>query len=304
MCVGIFALIYWKTGDPPAFKEQWLSLLTFTLNFRNTQEIPGLGHLWSLSVEEQFYLLWPFLIFWMPVPLLRRVLLVLIGCGPLIRLLAGLYYTRTASDTSHVGLAVYTFSPSHFDAFAAGATLTILPESWRILWQKKSGVVLRTVLGATVLAGVAQLLALHTHDRWTLLSVGYPIHTPELRQYIWTYTLLNASSAALIFHLLTHASTVQTTLGKIFNNPFLVYTGRISYGMYVWHVLVLEIFLRVWPDWAFHRLSPRGFLLEALYFAAVIALASASFWTLERFFLRFKDAVGSRRETVLAGAES
>src|SRR5882672_10627261 len=92
---------------PPAFSDQWIYLFTYTYNVR--QVLPNydgsqlLIHLWSLSVEEQFYLIWPLLVFVFAAHRFRTLLIALVVAVPLLRLLAALYLTQLGSPPLYVG---------------------------------------------------------------------------------------------------------------------------------------------------------------------------------------------------------
>lgn len=288
--LGFLALTFWKTGKPLGFEHQWPYLATFTANFPQNLD-STLGHLWSLSVEEQFYLVWPFVVYLTSPAVFRRLLLVLILGGPPIRYVVGLILAPLAPDALHLAHAVYTFPLSQFDAFAVGALLSVLPQEMSDKLKPRSGAILWALLGLTALAGGGMLVATRARGWEAMLSFGYPINLPQFHQYVWGYSLLNACSSALIFHLV-HRSTPS----GFFENPAMVYIGRISFGVYVWHLAVLHFFWRLLPGWPGDILSLRGAVRFVLYLGALLAVASLSFWTFERFFLRLKDAFSPRRE--------
>jgi len=86
---------------------------------------PAFGHLWTLAVEQQFYLIFPFL---MLVP--RRstrsfILLALIVLAPAIRGFVGAWATWLGWDSGRAAFAIYAFGPAHFDAFAIGTLIAL-----------------------------------------------------------------------------------------------------------------------------------------------------------------------------------
>lgn len=116
----------WLTHSPLAFGQQpWAYLLTFTLNLHPRVHY-ALGHLWTLSVEEQFYIAWPFIVYFLSVNNFRRVLLGLLLLSPLIRYFIGLRL-HTPADVIPTTGAIYSLTWSHLDAFASGALLCVLP---------------------------------------------------------------------------------------------------------------------------------------------------------------------------------
>src|SRR4051812_22693033 len=92
---------------------------TYTSNWANPfgHDIPGLSHFWSLAVEEQFYLLWPVIVFLGSPRFLLRLCAGLVAVTPFVRL--GLRLSGFAP------LAGYEFTIARWDALAAGALLAI-----------------------------------------------------------------------------------------------------------------------------------------------------------------------------------
>jgi peptidoglycan/LPS O-acetylase OafA/YrhL len=116
--------------NPPS--QYWLSLYTYTLNL--TRFAPAwnptcaFAHLWSLSIEEQFYLVWPFAVYLLrPHALKRLIVALIVGC-PLVRWLLGIYLLQSGRDAFTIGDTIYLFTLSQADAFAVGAAVAVFPQ--------------------------------------------------------------------------------------------------------------------------------------------------------------------------------
>ena len=177
--------------------------MTFTYNI--TAALPGfvgsasLGHFWTLSVEEQFYLVWPLAVFCLSLRRLRQFALLLIVTGPLLRFLTGRYMVNDLGDPQTVQWAVHNLPTSHLDAFASGALLAILPADWRARWSPKAVPAFFTMLIFTVAVGLTHAVVVWRHGwapHW--LSFGYD-RLEHFGQYVWAYSLLNTLSVCLIF---------------------------------------------------------------------------------------------------------
>ena len=218
-------------------------------------------HLWSLAVEEQFYLLWPLAALLMTPANLRRTAVACIVVAEMCRL----------GFLLHVdyGPVNYVLLPMRMDTLAAGAFLACIyrdPGSWeRMLRARKA-----LTLVALVLL-LANLISRHTIDNQA--AVEQAIVYPAL---VALGTVIVATAAA----------------GNAWmSNGALRFIARISYGMYVWHLVVRRLILAKvsLPDAS----SPHGFWL---YYAVVafgtlagtIAVAIVSWYMLEQPVLRLK----------------
>lgn len=159
-----------------------------------------LGHIWSLAVEEQFYLVWPILVLLCPP---RRLIH---AAGAICLLALGL---RLAA-TGHVGMhAIDRMTPFRIDALAAGAVLAAISTS-----DRGSRLIRRLGLPA---AGAALMLAV------ALRGTAY--------SYAVQFSVIVVCCGAFVFLGARHNP------GWL-RHPFLTTAGKYSYGMYVYHVLL------------------------------------------------------------------
>lgn len=143
------------------------------------------------------------------------------------------------------------------------------------------------------------LAVTHAHNIVDVLTFGFRVHLPFAYQYVWGYSLINLCSAALVFHLIHTPKPARA-----FQSRALVYVGKISYGVYIWHLLVLKGFRHLWPAWELHRLSPHGLAFLAAYYGCTLLLASLSYYGFERGFLRFKDRITPEPKVSIAPTDA
>jgi peptidoglycan/LPS O-acetylase OafA/YrhL len=232
----------------------------------------SLVHFWSLAVEEQFYLVWPFLL----LPLAKNRKAAMKVC--IVIWLAALGFRIYTQSAGWSWMWAHHFLLSRGGELSSGAFLALAlrgtPES--------SASVLRFARWF----GLASLLL--------LLAFVFRATSLELMASPWpTYGLALFS----VFFTALVASTLKPGLiQKLFEFRPLRWLGKISYGVYVYHYLLLGFFRNL-TDRLFPGHSP---LLTALLFAAIglcgtLLIASLSFYTFEKFFLSLKDRFAADR---------
>ena len=107
----------------------WLACLTYTVNYLRPYETPWvIGHIWSLSVEEHFYLLWPLTVVWLGPKRALRALVLVVAASPVLRVALW----RAFHDEVNQGF----ITPTRLDSIGMGCLLAYLvraPRLWRIL---------------------------------------------------------------------------------------------------------------------------------------------------------------------------
>lgn len=230
--------------------SNWLIVIT------NSGALGAFGPLWSLSVEEQFYILWPLLVilalrFRRPL----RALTILIG----VLVLAVVVSRFLVFDPSNL---YQTFATTfRVDMLLMGALLAVA-------FHAGAGNILRRVSAWAVGPALVYLAAV------AVLVPEFNVAGAEKKVYLY-YTIglpaVGIATCALIAFLVTHQSSLLT---RIFSLPPFDYLGRISYGMYLWHYpIILLLQVRFAPD-------PNITLLLAL--PLTVAAATVSWFALER----------------------
>lgn len=173
----------------------------------------GLDHLWSLAIEEHFYLFWPVIIALLPPRRLAHACLVLIGVAWLVK--AGLLLVHQWP------MAGYVFMPARMDALAAGGLIACLAQTPR-----------RQYSAMAVMLGGGALAAL----------VGLAVIKGGLRLSGGLNIALITSGAAVLFASALYLVVTCDFRPWWLHNPLLTTLGRYSYGMYLFHIAVIELF--------------------------------------------------------------
>ncbi|MFC0503996.1 acyltransferase family protein [Micromonospora costi] len=265
------------TGD-------WLRHVTLTQIYEHGQIRRGLGQTWSLATEVVFYLVLPLAAAaltgrrWRPV---RTVTLA--GVGLLIT--AG-WIAAMGTGLLDTGLHIMWF-PSYAVWFAAGIALATVhvalrtstaPRSWHVFDQ----------LGSAPLAcwGIALgLLAVAS----TPVTGPRGLEAPTAGQFATQLGLYLGVAVMIMIPLVFGPATlVSLALGSA---P-VRWVGTLSYGMFLWHPLVLDLIYRVEGRPYFTGDPVRTY---ALTVAGAIAFAAVSYYVVERPVLRWGTAAARRR---------
>ena len=226
---GSLALIFlgsrllhgWLGGINPLTHINPWWYLGFVQNFRPNSMIfdPYLGPLWSLAVEEQFYLVWPLLVLLLRRAALTWICVVIVPLSLAIRL----HYSGHSADLS---VFVNTFTPASLDALASGALVAIAVRS--PIWRRRAAFLARPLM--LVCALWFCILA------WR--AGGLFEYEPLIQG--WGITALTFVFASVIF---VAATTDRGVIAAFLNLKGLRFTGKISYSLYVLHPIVMALVL-------------------------------------------------------------
>lgn len=235
LMMGVTAWLISIDFKPKIMQVFWTQLLvaaTYLYDFFHASDFfrqsNFLTHFWSLSVEEQFYFVWPLVILLTPKKWLKQVFIGAIILGPVFRILLTILYRARPFPflLDDMPLAIYALPFSHVDAFGFGAFISrfdISKPKWQLL----------ALLILVPLAGFgSQWLFAGKFGHWT--AFGYPLPLANGLQQIWGYSLLNYFFAVLIFCVVRERLFV-----RFLELPPLRFLGKISYGMYVYHYAIL-----------------------------------------------------------------
>ena len=236
-----------------------------------------LTHFWSLSVEEQFYIFWPLLILFTPKTAYKKLFIGAIIAGPIFRM--GLSYLYNHHTFAFLGPypanGIYSLPFSHIDAFGFGAFISRyrIPKARQQFW---------ILLFAIPVIGFAtQYIA--TGDFGLLSALGYPFPLANGYKQIWGYSLLNYFFAITIF-----AVARDGLFNRFLELGWMKYLGKISYGLYVYHYVLIFFAGRI-QDYIALSFDQIKFVSAVVAFPATILVAALSFKFIERPILGLKD---------------
>ena len=116
----------------PSLAEYWYNFDLLSDPYPHHLSLPTM-HLWSTSVEEQFYLVWPLLVFVLSGANLRRVIVVIVVLISLSRLALFAYYRLNGAEDFYTTMIFHLATPFHLDAFSIGAEIAVFRSTEREL---------------------------------------------------------------------------------------------------------------------------------------------------------------------------
>jgi peptidoglycan/LPS O-acetylase OafA/YrhL len=186
--------------------------------------ITFLGPLWSLAVEEHFYLLWPFAVRYLPRRSLIGVLFSLIVCTQLLRMVVS--HPMPMAELT----PIYFLSPFRMDEMAFGCLLAVLVESGGI---------------AAGLKAWSRWFALATSALYLFLWIhlGHIYFFPAAHTKLFD-TLGYGLIALICFFTIAHVRLNRDSWASAaLSFKPLVFIGRISYGIYLYHLLIKSLIM-------------------------------------------------------------
>jgi peptidoglycan/LPS O-acetylase OafA/YrhL len=247
----------------------WVAYLLYVQNwwmpFGDPHHMEFLGPLWSLAIEEQFYLVWPLCVW----RLSTRTLTKICSLGVLGAFL--LRFGLTSHITPTLGFVVYLNTFTRMDALLVGGLCAIAVRDTVLLVRFRK---LAPIALAAVASGLA-LIVFRGHDAW---------NDPDV--LVYGHLLLAIGFACLIL-LAYYLNGAGTAFDKTLCSKSLKLFGKYSYGIYVYQGLVLELTLHLFrhrPWWGY---SIRNALLVAFaWVAGPFLIAFLSYHLFEKRFLR------------------
>lgn len=193
------------------------------VDYFNQFSIAPLKHLWSLAIEEQFYLFFPFILYMIFKLRKRQYTFIIFFVISLISLGLMIYLSSVTNSTARV----YFGTDTRLQTLLLGAMLALIWPPFRL--KKQVAMKLRTsidVVGVLSFALVAYFLFnVSEHDKWIYHGGFYLI------SFVTLFTIASVVHPSGFF-------------AKLMGNPLFVAIGKRSYSLYLWHYPVIVLLHR------------------------------------------------------------
>ncbi len=263
---ALLAPLIWPDLDDVYTDVLWSGLYLADYGIAFFDHPDTILHMWSLSVEEHFYLIWPPLLVWCLRSASTRQV-------SLWKLILGLWIATTLWRIFWVaqGQAFYEIF-FRFDTRA-------------------SGLLAGALLAALMVERPAFIDWLGRHMRYALwlpmliplvLELGWDDHNA----LVWGMTVVECAAIVLLVAVLPSQARNTGLVSQMLSTPALVQLGKLSYGVYLWHYPVVR-FLRAEFSWP---------VVVVLGTAISVGLAALSFYTIERWALRRRDGASHHQK--------
>lgn len=256
---SLFAAEPMRTSLP-----QWLANLSFTANYSDCAGVSG--HLWSLSVEEQFYLLWPLVFCRIQSQRMRTITLIAcIIAAPVFRGISHLFEVY-----SQIPVIFHRFSfLLHFDSISWGCLAAVILWSNHRYWK--------------LFTNGSFLVPL-----FALLGLAHPLLVQNLNHLTWFTIPFSPSVQAFSFLVLMLCSMVRghTAPYQILNIGPMAWLGTVSYSLYLWHPLFVP---ERWPIYS----GVSELTAKMLWILPALTASALSFYLLEKPVMSLRQRYSS-----------
>lgn len=278
-------------------KDYFLYLFTFTYNFKDLAIIlfnksnyssNFLPHLWSISLEEQFYIVIPFLVYFVKRQHLKIISIVVIISFVIIRII-GFKYLQTKTDNYYLlGFAMVRSTIFQFDSFFYGVLIALLPpiNIKHVKYCFIFFLILLIMNDALNLAYIQNKFNIHWFEmisRYDINVRGFSVYTIDV--------LLNICCSCFLMLVINPNVYIPILNKKVF-----VIWGRVSYGIYVYQYLFILptlIFLNTFLSKYLNQ--PLNELICAIIcIFSLTSFSVFSYYKYELYFLNMKDKIYSK----------
>lgn len=241
-------VMFFVTFFPAAPSDSENYLVTAALSLAGLNHVqrfflptyPWLLHLWSLSVEETFYFFWPFVATIVAMAATRRSAWFLLAAMMLGSM--ALFLAAVQIFNWDVGVLIGTFASYRYHSLFFGCVVALIEPIWRGKKSARSRAISRFMMAMAFL--VMLTVITKTHDL-----------VPPAIDGVWAYeqwvvsTLTFVVAISVVVILFCLIQDEQSCFVRVLEKPYLVFSGEISYGLFLWHYPIATVFFTYGFPW-------------------------------------------------------
>lgn len=293
--LALTVLAIWP-GLPLVFSDHWWVYYGFMQDLRVPWSIGGIGAMWSLCVEVQFYILLPFYALALSRGLGRLPIRtqMLAEAGVLAALAAASIGIRAAAFLDKTPDTVAQTIVGTFFWFTLGMGLAVASARWHDVPVAQRPRVLRLVAQRPLIpwAIAAALLVAVSQSGMPTLSLA----TYTLRDWLLGHVLYGLVACFFALPIMLGVDGRGGVPERLLTLRPIAWLGLISYGIFLWHHPLTGEFRSV-QDWTTHGAS---IIYTLSVFVVAVGAAALSYYLVERPLLKFKDP--RRRDGAAGGS--
>lgn len=242
----------------PELKQHFLYFIFYLQNilfFKTVQYAGALSPTWTLAVEEQFYLLWPFFILLIKPKYLKSLILISILISPIFRVVVTVV-CKAFNQSSGLNLALM---PSNLICLAGGGLLAFFEYKKHYIIQKLLDIKIPL---ASIIIFIPAIIIIKNQFAESIL---YQIIITILSIWLLNYIANSSNHKSFVF----------------LKNRVTTYLGRISYGLYLYHTVALTLIVRIFSNKLIFTISSDlgNFFVEMI---ALVLFSSVSWFCFEK----------------------
>jgi peptidoglycan/LPS O-acetylase OafA/YrhL len=214
----------------PGARTNLTSLITYTANWMlpHQGDLKSYSHMWSLGVEEQFYILFPVAFVFIDRKYILKMLIAMVVLAIISRAMIIITFFADGNE-KEVNWSAHRMTPACFDSFGFGSILAYLKFYYPIKTVK--------FLKKQRLWIFALLLTAGSLALWTVNSVA---DLATIVNALLNRTIISLASMYVIG--IASFSLFSGNIKRFLENNVVVYFGKISYGIYVYHYIIMYLF--------------------------------------------------------------
>jgi peptidoglycan/LPS O-acetylase OafA/YrhL len=245
------------------YEPDWLWSVLFLENYKMmithaNPNVSPLGVMWSLCIEEHFYILWGILLYIIPIKKVMRLIILCIVLSPICRYIYIANGIPTLDIFTNIDLFAYGAIPAYL-LITKKQELENTVNGISILWKRMFVVML--------LAAIVVFAQPHA-EKWDVITT---------------------SITGLLFSVLVLFTLPASSRFKIGDKNVLSKWGTYTYGFYIYHTLVINLLLRLFEKGGFRIDAGQGAVLFIVAaFTLSLGISMLSYHLFEKQFLKLK----------------